>query len=238
MEFHDHLKTRIVFSGKLITKSNFRIGSSEDIEFRGADMPILRISVFDNQGNEYLIPYIPSSSIKGVLRSEFCRIINILEPDEKIARENISRIFGGKTKKKHSTKEEYTDIAALLKIQDCLPLDYQPNVSEKTSVTINRKRRAAMKEGLFDVEVVHPETKFNFKAILDNVEPESNAYKALDFIMNELATGKLPLGGGTSRGYGCFELSNFKIEYYFTAEQILRKKAPKLLTSIYLNESR
>jgi len=235
MKTHKILESRVIFSGTLVTKSNFRIGAAEETGISFSEMPILRTEIHDKEGNRFVIPYIPSSSLKGVLRSEFARLIGTPENNGEQEKHSFETniIFGGKVitdKNNGEDNGKRKDFAALLKIMDSFPLEYLVRTENKTSVLIKRESRTAKKGGLFNMEVVSPGTKFHFKAILDNISPESKAFKLLRFVINELACGHLTLGGGTSRGYGLFEIPDLKIIYYGTPRQLLGLSPPTLIS--------
>lgn len=70
-------------------------------------------------------------------------------------------------------------------------------------VAIDRFTGGAMDGALFSEEVTASKEQFNMEIYVNEcVSPDY--LKAFECALNDLCTGMLPLGGGTMRGYGCF----------------------------------
>jgi len=233
---HSELERRIIFTGELVNNTQFRIGASEDDVMTGRDLPILKTRYF--LGNSYVvIPYIPSTTLKGLIRSEYSRIINSLDEERVTENDWEEVVFGYVHKEKYemdkskSIKLPYNSFKGLIKLKDSFPVNVEEiknNVvtRDKTSVRIDRKRRAAIKGMLYSMETVQPGASFDFLMILDNISTETLAFKILKFIIEELSRGRLPVGSRSSAGLGLFAIKNMRIYYYSEPTMILGFKEP------------
>lgn len=173
------------------------------------------------QGKDTVI--IPGSSLKGVLRSRYEKIVllfggkacNIVDHKtccketkdlEKIPYEergsyvyknmcHACRLFGS------------TEIASRIYIADTYPVGTYI-MGERTGVGINRITGAAQKGALYDFEVVE-EGSFQVEIVLKNYE----IYQLLllCYVLKDLNEGYVSLGAATTRGNGRMEIQNFTI---------------------------
>lgn len=211
----DEIKITYVIIGTLINQTPLSIGAGKSALRGGVDNPVVRIDE---------MPYIPGSSLKGVLRSEAERYVksslpsefmcNILDPNDErtgeLARKQtlkesyepcvVCRIFGGPT------------LASHLIIYNALP--YPPFRTEtKTSVSISRVTGAQYPGRLFDIEYIVPFTKFKFKMHVDNIDLRGKSIEAkiVSHLLDVLAKGQVWLGGRKSVGMGNVKLTDIKV---------------------------
>jgi len=211
----DEIKITYVIKGTVVNHTPLSIGAGRNTLRGGIDNPIVRMDE---------VPYIPGSSLKGVLRSEAERFVktslplefvcDIFRPnDEKVGELGrkkvlgesyepciICRIFGGPT------------LASHLTIHNAMP--HSPFHTEiKTSVSINRITGAQYPGRLFDVEYVVPLTRFKFEARVDNIDLMGGSLEArvVNYLMNILRKGQVWLGGRKSVGMGNVKLTSIEV---------------------------
>jgi CRISPR-associated protein Csm3 len=178
--------------------------SSGKTGFGSTDNPIIRVNN---------MPYIPGSSIKGVLRSETERyarttigdnaVCNILDPqDEKERQEKLGKqyepcvicsIFGGPTISSHIFFSN-------------APLVYNSRVSVVRHVSLDRRTGAGFPSKLYDVEQIDKGAHFTLTVQLDNLEILSNdesdkRIALVIYAISRLLSG-IFLGGRKSIGNG------------------------------------
>ncbi|HZP02604.1 MAG TPA: CRISPR-associated RAMP protein Csx7 [Terriglobia bacterium] len=73
----DGIESRLEIAGWLVAKTAFRIGAGRSTEVVGTDLPVVR----DVLGK----PYIPGSSLKGILRSRLESFVRAIRDDPKLA---------------------------------------------------------------------------------------------------------------------------------------------------------
>jgi CRISPR-associated RAMP protein (TIGR02581 family) len=237
----DEIKIAYLIKGTLTNQTPLSIGAGRNTLRGGIDNPVVRM-------NE--VPYIPGSSLKGVLRSEAERYVktslpsefvcDIFRPDdEKVGevrrKKNaersgesyepciICRIFGGPT------------LASHLTVHNAIP--YSPFRTEtKTSVSINRVTGAQYPGRLFDVEYIVPLTRFEFEARVDNIDLMSGSLEAkvVNYLVDILRKGQVWLGGRKSVGMGNVKLTSIEVlKIGFRDGQIVEED----VTTSYLSRS-
>jgi len=190
----DKLTSKYIFTGVIRTLSQLHIGSGEKGETINRN-----------------IPYIPGSSLKGVLRSVASALVNAWGEKSSDIESSyyIDRLFGS------------TEVAAHVQIFDCLPVGWQENaekieLKKKMGVAINPITGAAQRGALFSMETVSPGTEFEFKLITENIPIEENpddiSVKVLKFLIDELVNGNITIGGKTTSGLGRITLVNLKVK--------------------------
>lgn len=214
----DEIKIAYVITGILINQTPLSIGAGKGALKGGIDNPIVRI-----EGK----PYIPGSSLKGVLRSEAERYVKFSHPNEfvcdilnpnkeekgelgrKMQAEKsgieyepciICRIFGGPT------------LASHLTFYNALPSSTF-HTETKTSVSISRITGGQYHGRLYDIEYVVPFTKFEFKMQVDNIDLMGKSLEAevVNYLINILTKGGVWLGGRKSIGMGNVKLRDVQI---------------------------
>ncbi|MEM5853767.1 MAG: CRISPR-associated RAMP protein Csx7 [Candidatus Aenigmatarchaeota archaeon] len=214
----DEIKIMYEITGILINQTPLSIGAGKGSLKGGIDNPIIRIEEK---------PYIPGSSLKGVLRSEAERYVKFSHPNEfvcdilnpnnentgelsrkiqaeKLGKEYepciICRIFGGPT------------IASHLTLYNALPSSTF-RTETKTSVSISRVTGGQYPGRLYDVEYVVPLTKFEFKMRVDNIDLMGKSLEAevVNYLIKILTKGEVWLGGRKSIGMGNVKLTDIKV---------------------------
>ncbi|MEM3387370.1 MAG: CRISPR-associated RAMP protein Csx7 [Nitrososphaerales archaeon] len=180
------------------------------------------------------IPYIPGSTLKGVLRSEaeryarhFGSVCDILNPSGengeltlKKSKEKgkqdykpciICRIFGGPTYASH------------IYIYDAKPIDKKPPIGVRRRVSINRVLGAHHSDKLFDIEYVEPGCKWATRIKFDNIDPlkkngnDADISRIVKYIFELLHNEQLSIGGKRSIGLGLIK-ADIKKVYKLTIE--------------------
>ena len=207
--YFDTFDNLIRLTGKLVNETPIAIRAG-NIAIGPIENPIVR-----SNG----VPYIPGSSLKGVLRSEAERyaksvgekICDILNPKgengelkwkkEKEERNEayepciICKIFGGPT------------IFSRVRFFDCFPSDRKYSTSLIQRVSISRITEAQSPGRLFEVEFIEPGISFDFKLEIENfTDKDQIEEKILKFILNQLIAGNISIGGMKSVGFGRIKL--------------------------------
>ncbi len=219
----DRFVNRYVIKGTLKAIDPIHIGNSGSNTLNPVDVDNSVLK--DSRG--YAI--IPGSSLKGVVRSLFESVIrsvkgtegydkeyacdvmdnehyctssvadelkNISEPRKKglLAYEKsclTCRLFGGR------------EIAGRLMFKDCMQKVAEgesPIYEFRDGVGIDRDTGSAKNGAKFDYEIVPAGTEFDFCLIAENISDEQTKY--LDFIIKQLRSGNVSVGGKTTRGLG------------------------------------
>jgi len=224
--------------GKVINIDPLSVGSGKSA-LGAIDNPIVRLN-----GN----PYIPGSSLKGVLRSEAERyarmmgydVCNVFSDEEKERKKKneepcvICKIFGGPT------------IASAIVVHNLYGINAATDI--RTSVSINRITGAQAPGRLFDLEFVVPGSEFvpsfgypkqGYKSD-DNVifeidarrinldNKESPETKILLYIFSRLVNGEIRVGGRKSIGMGRIKLVIDKVERVILEDGVLKSEVIKL----------
>ena len=196
-------------------------------EYGSVDNPVIRIDVGGRS-----IPYIPGSSLKGVLRSTAERLAKTLFGDsedivcdildqrssryeknrlDRMKKQNkesdykpclICRVFGGPT------------IGPHIYVSNFYPID--PNkvsVQVVKRVSINRILNAQHASRLFDVEYISPGVEFKGEITIKNIDLEGDSQEAqiVRMLIKLLREGLISLGGGKSVGFGKIKISKMWI---------------------------
>lgn len=218
---------RYIIGADLVTETAIHVGAS---------FHELRPSVVDNQVLKDINgkPYIPGSSLKGVLRSFLERTLasnedlNVCNVNN-MCLENISRGDDRKKILEGKTEEEfaqyiYDNICLVcsifgglnnggkLMVRDAKLKgeEYFSGFEIRNGVTIDRDKNIAEKNRLYKVEVVPAGTVFSFKTIANNLTHEE--WKYILLLIKTMEEGYIEIGGLTSRGLGSFKLENTIIE--------------------------
>ena len=214
-EDFDKLKVRYRIEGEIVNETPLRVGSGGRQAFGSVDNPVITLPI---EGREK--PIIPGSSWKGIMRSEaerfvnsspeigkekgweFWRVCDIFEvtsnPDIRKEEERnpciVCRIFGN------------TGIASHVHFFDSLPKG-DPHLQVIRRVAIDRITAGQSPGRLFDVQIVPPGTKWDFKMKIVNIEmkPEDPGGLLLSYLFKQLLEG-IQIGGGKSVGYGLVKL--------------------------------
>jgi CRISPR/Cas system CSM-associated protein Csm3 (group 7 of RAMP superfamily) len=199
IKMFDVLESRILMDYEVIVKSDLHVGGHRESAPGEMEMGVLK----DAEGN----PIIPGSSLKGVLRSEMekllkglgkhtCTPADLCPAGEECT---VCLLFGGK---------EY---AGSIRIRDAITDTRKTLVRD--GVRIDRAKRKAAEEALYQLEVVPRGAIFRGRITIENPKiklkigenEEEYRYAKLGALLGTIrffnATSR-SLGGGVSRGFG------------------------------------
>lgn len=174
----------------------------------------------DLQVDENVIPFIPATSLAGVIKSN----LNISEKDDL-----VNKIFG--YSKKIGNKND--SFQSLLKISDMTLIDKDYKIVTRDGIRINNKTGLVLKGAKFDFEVLEPGVKFKIKMELDLLKENSDdqiddltqkAENVFAAIYKKLENGELVIGAKTNNGFGKLKLvEGFYKKYDFTKENDVKE---------------
>ncbi len=237
----DVFQRRIRLEGRLTTRTAIHIGAGGSGDFLATDAPVVK----DAMG----IPFIPGSSLKGVLRSGVESMFRgsgkesfwscdfmLGKPcvdhrlDKKTREEVGEKSAGGEASREVARKIwrqscpvcrlfGSSAMASRVRFPDLLLEGDAPMLEIRNGVGIERDKELAADGVLYDFEAVPPGTSFRLLVLLDN--PTDEEIGLLLYLFDELDSGHLALGGKVSRGLGQVAIEWTKIE-----EIDLRKENP------------
>jgi CRISPR/Cas system CSM-associated protein Csm3 (group 7 of RAMP superfamily) len=206
---------------------SFWLRTAGPLLIRGPDQPGLDPLLPDmrfvrawRNGKE--VPYIPGSSLKGVLRSRVEQIIRALAPDGM----GIPDLFQRQRETEKEMKNKPGDyryyasdpltqlfgqtyLAGRLRCADAFPVEDRPLLlNERSHVAINRITGATQGKALFNPEAVEEGT---FAAEISLVNFAVWQLKLLGGLLQDLDEGYILLGGSTTRGYGRVRVENTQV---------------------------
>ncbi|MHA1469783.1 MAG: type III CRISPR-associated RAMP protein Csx7 [Candidatus Asgardarchaeia archaeon] len=225
---HDYIVTSISMKGEIVAKMPIYIGSGQSITRPAAvDMEFIRLSTVEGK----IFPYIPGSSIKGVLRSTCERIIkSIKNPQiracnipsnscidndkEKIIKESLLKEPEVARKMLEENLCEVCKIfgnqvySSHMLINDAIGVQWSFGI--RPGIAINREY-GSVEHGPFFVEYVAPGSVFSFEILARNLEPYQLGLIAA--AIQEINKGRIKVGGLKSRGFGTIEIIFHDINY-------------------------
>ena len=218
----DRLIFRARIQGELENLTPLSIGSGGIGKLGSPDNPVITVNI-----NGESVPYIPGSSLKGILRTEAEKIARILEKE-------VCNIFDHKSKCNTAKGDEdlcvvcrifgSQAIASHVRIMDAYPSTKDYSLSIEPGVAIDRATGAARPGAKYNVQVISPNARFRFRMIIENIDlrktGEDNA-KILLNLLRKLEDGELQIGGKRSVGHGLVKLRNLSISWI--DEEGLRK---------------
>lgn len=218
----DVLKVLTEINSLLINESPIRIGAPTISEtgLGRLDLPVETMKI--RRGDKVIeVPYIPGSSLKGVLRSLAEKIARsmgykVCEPfaDNPSKKEEaisgpciICKIFGGGYDKFR--------IASHVYVYDSFPISDEVSIYARTRVAIDRFLGTARPGHLFTLEYIPPNTKWNFKMRLFNIDLEDKndvRVKILIRVLQLLMGHGVHIGSMKSVGMGLIKLVKDRTE--------------------------
>jgi CRISPR-associated RAMP protein (TIGR02581 family) len=234
----DTFKNRITYSGILYTENPLHIGAGdESLEPGITDAAVVK--------NAKGLPYIPGSSLKGVLRSRLEMILSNPEVSNKwnvkscdvFSKPCISRDFIKKNKALQiSNPLDYANLiwerscnvckifgnqsmAAHVQIKD-LELLSGGEKELRNGVGIDRDTGTAVHGAKYEYDVVAAGSEFGFELTADNLDEQSQ--KLLGLLIGMLKNGEISIGAKTSRGLGKVRLLKVQ-ESLQTAESLMQQ---------------
>ncbi len=168
------------------------------------------------------VPFIPGSSLKGVLRSRAEQVVRALAPDGTVIPDPFQR--QRETEREMKDRSGYdryyasdpvtqlfgqTYLAGRLRCADAFPVEGKPlQLNERNHVAINRITGATQGRALFNPEVVEEGT---FAAEISLTNFAVWQLKLLGALLQDLDDGFILLGGSTTRGYGRVRVENARV---------------------------
>ena len=238
----DKFYNKYIINGVLLAESPIHIGSGdESYDPTQIDNAVIR----DVNGN----PYIPGSSLKGVLRSyletllqsgidekyKACLVVNQPCLGDKDIVDRIKNSAKKRNdiedKEKFIAQQIYEELctvcrifgnhyfASKLVINDCLLKDERAYVEWRDGVGIDRDTGTAADRRKYTFEQLAAGTRFEFSMTVDNLEPEYE--EVLKLIIKVLESGDLRVGGKTSVGLGAIRLT--EVNAYKVEPSTLKK---------------
>lgn len=169
----------------------------------------------------FSVPFVPKSSLKGVLRATCMQLANGMDASPATPagglryRDWVHLLFG-------HAPDQTDPNAALLRVSDVLPILQEdgtlPAIKSKTSVGIERETRIQKHGHLFNTEVVQPGFPFSFHLRIENLPLDSypKAWALLRNLIHYIETSGLSLGGQNSSGLGLFTIDPRTRIYVFS----------------------
>ena len=236
-----HLKLQeIQFIGEIKTISPVHIGAGRTTGlFEPTDLSVLKIS---RDGND--LPYIPGSSLKGLLRSA-CEAVIISIPQLKICniveykdscfyqyRKELENALNRKNNQEVLTiLDKFCLICKIfgsssynskIQIHDSYPLE-EITTGIKKGIAIDRRTGSASRGALYDLEIIEPLNLFNFQMIFNNLPNYLVGLVAQTIL--EINNQNLYIGGMKSRGLGrvSITLKKIKVPLQSSKDKLLLK---------------
>jgi CRISPR-associated RAMP protein (TIGR02581 family) len=201
-ENFDQFKVKYLINFELINETPLSIGMGRSL-WGAVDNPIVK---------KEAVPYIPGSTVKGVLRveaesyaraiygvDEVCDILDPKGPYGEEIRKNtcvICQVFGGPT------------IASHLTVYDAYPISDDYHIEVRRRVSINRLTGAQHPGRLFEVEQVDPKVRWDLKLEIENIdlmdvgERVDKPKEIVNYLIGKMLTEGIVLGGKRSVGLG------------------------------------
>ncbi len=207
----DKLISRYIIKGIIKNTTQLHVGTGEaETEFTPIDNPLIRIKI-----NHEDIPYIPGSSLKGILRTEVEKYYRAIGKDvcypynhnSHCNRGNIDelcpacQIFGSQQISSHFIVSD-----AILQDTEEYPF---PGIKIKPGNAINRITGVAQHGALYQVETIQPGGCFKMTIQINNIDlrdDSSELTKGVKYLLRQLKEGWLQVGGKRSSGLGQIEL--------------------------------
>ncbi|BBG24979.1 hypothetical protein IC006_2313 [Sulfuracidifex tepidarius] len=245
MELHAAIKYREVVEFQLESKEFLRVGGVPGADIAEPDLPVIKGA--DGK------PFIPGSSIKGVIRAEYTRMLSSIPPQKLKEIIGIEKAVGKEEEIIELQKEKDTnsllveveksingDKDAKLGVIDLLfgshffasPLlftDAQVDngaVKSRFHVSIDLDREVAKTGALVELEAVEPGSKFIGKMIYNSIDTGNSSQidRAFEILKSTLNKTEIFIGGWRSRGYGLCEFSIINSKKYTPIDLISEKK--------------
>jgi len=221
MVYHDRLLRRTTISGTISVISPLLIGSGEKGDGSKGDIfPVTTVY----EGKK--VPYIPGSSLKGVFKIAFNRLL---------AEKNINTCYFKKREKQcgwtfknvmnKASQQNMNDLKiclsckifgtmglkGLVTFSDCLPINGENySLGTRHGVAIDRLSGKVAYGAKFNLRYVEPESKFDFRISLKNLPKE--IISLFFIVMHDFNRHLNTLGGFKSKGFGQIKFQVDKVD--------------------------
>jgi CRISPR-associated RAMP protein (TIGR02581 family) len=219
----DKFENKYIIKGILKAESPIHIGTGTvDFSPTAVDTPVIR----DENNN----PFIPGSSLKGVIRCFMERLLNsgifkeynscnilsdpcISNKDAELIKKKYKADNRKEEKIASDIYEKECDVCKLfgghnfaskLNILDARLTSDKAYVQQRDGIAIDRDSLTVADKAVYKFECVAAGTEFNFEMTVDNLD--DNHKDLLKIILNFLQEGEMKVGGKTSAGLGNVKL--------------------------------
>lgn len=222
----DILSSRLRLRGELVTQTALHIGAGGASDMEVTDLPVLKTA----QG----YPFIPGSSLKGIVRSTVEGLVRAAKNDRLRACNPLSfeTSCGGNGSRSGPLKEHCAVcrlfgshlVASHVRFSDARMLEEidPPPIERRDGVSIDRDLRVAAGKRKYDLEVVSPGIAFKLELFVVNPEPWLMGLLVTG--LDQLREGFTAIGGFSSRGLGRVSIAWTSLERV-TAERLLLQGA-------------
>jgi len=202
----DELICRYIMKGTLRNTTQLHIGTGRSAtEFATVDDPLIRLSIGMDE-----VPYIPGSSLKGILRTEIEKYLKGLGENICFPYDHKSSCNSGDIKDICLACQIFgcQQIGSHFVVSDAILLDTKdypnPGTKIKPGIAINRVTGSTQRGALFQVETLQPGGVFNFEFQILNIDLKEDSIKkkAIKFALYQLKEGWIQVGGKRSTGLG------------------------------------
>jgi len=221
-------ENRIVIRAELVAQTGLRIGAGgQSADPTASDLPVMKTS--DGQ------PFIPGSSLRGVLRSHVERIVRAFEDVDHgrgacsptnttewcIKPEDIKALREKLRNEPEKLAQEVFQkscrvcrvfgspwLASRVRVSD-LPCTNGAQAEKRDAVAIDREKETVANK--YDFEAVPVGSKFALEIIAENLNEMERGLLWLG--IEELQRGQILLGGFKSRGLGWVKLVNLRLHF-------------------------
>jgi CRISPR/Cas system CSM-associated protein Csm3 (group 7 of RAMP superfamily) len=199
---HTYRPFQLIVEGRLVLKSPVHVGTGE-VWSVFTDAPVLR-----EANQPHAAPYLPGTSLKGVLRSHLEHEAELIGCNQ----HHLDCLFGriGTQKADHSET-----VLARLTVFDALLQSERTLAEVRDHVRLSRKTGVAQHGAKFDAEVVLPDqAEFRFCAIYEGNSDQDEELVLVRAGIQALERGELRVGAKSGWGYGRIQLQDTTYREY------------------------
>ncbi|WP_437953763.1 CRISPR-associated RAMP protein Csx7 [Sorangium sp. So ce296] len=235
----DVLRSRVRLTGVLTAQTALHVGSSAGGDVGAADLPV--------QKTVHGYPFIPGSSLKGVVRSTLEGILRAAKNERLRACDPLGDDACAAGGERSGPLKEHCAVCRLfgshlvashVRFSDARMLDESgsPPIETRDGVSIDRDLRVAASRRKYDLEVVSPGTSFSLEIFVVNPEPWLMGLLVTG--LDQIAEGFTAIGGFTSRGLGRVSIAWNALERVTAAQLLAGKRVEALDVEAALDEYR
>lgn len=229
----DRFVVEYLFNFTLVSETPISIGGGNNVF--GVDNPIVRLN--DK-------PYIPGSTLKGVLRSHAERFVRSIYGDSE---ENVCNILSSEEEKRRKEKEDNykpciiceifggPTTASRIKIHNAEVINTSRRLTDTIRrVAIDRITNAQATGKLFDTEYLLSQIDMRWSLNIENIEllvdinnldeRSKKIINVIEYLIKGILTQGIEVGGKRSIGYGLLKVKEDSSKKYF---EILEHRVKK-----------
>lgn len=235
MAYFNKFEVEYYLDAILINETPLSIGAGKNT-LGYSDNPIVKLRMEE--------PYIPASSIKGVLRSEAERYVRSVYGNK----ERVCNIFSNEElEDKNNKKENYKPciicnifggptIASIVYIENATLDNKEGKLIESIrKVSIHRVTGAQYSGRLYDLEYLVPNLRFKWGMRFFNLDllKEGKENEIVNYLLNKFVKLGFVIGGRKSIGFGRVRIESFKLHKYTLDKGVLKIEDSKDITEEY-----